>query len=58
MLGIRPVETVIAVGPTDDKSYCAEFAKLVVDGVNIKATEEGKFSDVSLLVRRGEKLLQ
>jgi hypothetical protein len=49
------VKTVIAVGPANDESYCAEFAKLVVNGVNIEAAHQRQFSDVSLLSRRGEE---
>jgi hypothetical protein len=51
MLKIRLVKTVIAVGPTGDESQCAEFAKLIVNSVNIESAYKGKLTHIPLLTR-------
>ena len=58
MLTVGPVEAVIAIGPTDDKSYCAEFAKLVVNSVDVEPAHVRKLTHISVPTRCDKDRLQ
>jgi len=58
MLAIRLVKTVIAVGPAGDASQCGEFAKLIVNGVNVESGYKGKLTHIPLLTRLSKERLK
>ena len=52
VMTIRLVKPMIAVGPAVQESYRPELAKLVVNGVNVQAALQRKFSNIPLRPRQ------